>query len=113
MKDISGETLDYYLAIADKKYGDDLSIEETKKIFDVAINDFKEGNLYLDLLSHVCDYLWSKAYTKSMTDQELYNFTQMLYWIAELNYYLRNMRNRAAESDVLEALRAINNYKRN
>jgi hypothetical protein len=64
MQDISGETLDHYLAIANKKYGDTLTLEEIKKIFNTAVTDFKEYKLHLELLGHVCDYLWTQEHAK-------------------------------------------------
>lgn len=111
MKDISGETLDQYLAVANKKYGDDLTMEEIRGIFDVAIKDFKDDKLYLELFGHVCDYLWTKAHTKTMTDSKMEDYVQMLYWIAEIDYYMRSLENEISERTVIDTLKLIHNYK--
>jgi len=120
MKAISGEVLDTYLGIVNKKYGDDLSMEEIKKIFNVAVDDFKKDKLYLELLSHICNYLWAKAHLKTWAkdkqqipvNKKLDEFTWTLYWIAEVDYYMHNLENEISERRVIDTLKAIRDYKR-
>lgn len=111
MKDISEETLNHYLAIANKKYGDELSMEEIKLIFNVTIKDFKNNKLYLELFGHVCDYLWTKAHVQKLSDPQMEEFVQLLYWVAEADYNIRHINDETTKEIVLLTLKSIHDYK--
>lgn len=99
-----------YIVPLGKKYSEDISMDQIEKIFELAVSDFKREEISPDELSGICNYLWSMAYLKSMTDQSLSNFSNILLRGAEIPYYLRRADDSEKARIAVNSLADILNY---
>jgi hypothetical protein len=108
---ISDTIMVKYLNAINKKYESDLDMDEVKKVFMLVLKDYRNEEIFLEELSGICNYLHGMAEMKSMSDQKLSNFSNLLLHGAEINFYLSHADKEESGKIAMSHLRDILNYK--
>ena len=102
-----------YLNLVDKKLEINPTPESVEKLFLLAVEDFKNGEISVSELSGVCNYLWPISLKIQDFKRDTSELSVILLVGAEMEYYLKDTENKRKENSKIfdSSLKEILSYK--